>query len=295
MTIPRIGVVLPARGSFANGSAIVEVAVLAEQLGFASLWATDHIIFPQDIGRNYPHTSSGVPTWEHQNLWIEALVALAWAGSATSTIRLGTAVLVLPLRSPVVVAKQVASLDHLSDGRVVLGLGAGWLEYEFGAVGADFGARGQLLNEGIEVLRECFAGDLINLEGRGFSVDQGIMLPRPKQGATLPLLIGGHSAAALRRVARYGDGWIASQQSPSEIRQGLTSLENYAAEVGRGADEFQVFARLPTGSEVTLETAEEFRAAGVDELLVDVHSTAKDLETCLSRLRALSDCMGTNN
>jgi probable F420-dependent oxidoreductase len=285
----RVGVVLPARGPFASGPALAEVAEAAEAAGFASVWATDHVIFPADIGRTYPHTDSGVPVWDHQSSWIEALSALAWAGARTSSIRLGTAVLVLPIRSVLYTAKQVASLDHLSGGRVVLGVGAGWLREEFEYLGASFDDRGKRLSEGMQLLRACWSQDPISFAGDFHQVDGALMQPKPNQGAAVPLLVGGHSTAALKRAARLGDGWLASQLSPEEIAEGRDQLAALAEEAGRDPAGLSVYARAVTGSPVTDDLLDGYQKAGVDELLVDVHTTAADLDECIRRLSAAGE------
>jgi probable F420-dependent oxidoreductase len=285
----RVGVVLPARGPFASGPALADVAEAAEGAGFASVWATDHVIFPADIGRTYPNSDTGVPRWDHQSSWIEALSALAWAGARTTTIRLGTAVLVLPIRSVVYTAKQVASLDHLSGGRVVLGVGAGWLREEFEYLGASFDDRGKRLSEGMRLLRACWSADPISFAGDFHQVDGALMQPKPHQGAAVPLLVGGHSRAALNRAARLGDGWLASQLSPEEIAEGRVQLAGLADEAGREPGELAVYARAKTGAEVTADLLDGYRQAGVDELLVDVHTTADDLDACIRRLAAVGE------
>jgi probable F420-dependent oxidoreductase len=280
----RVGIVLPARGPFASGQALADVAEAAEQAGFASVWATDHIIFPSDIGQTYPHTDSGVPTWDHQSSWVEAIVALSWAGARTQKIRLGTAVLVLPIRSVLHTAKQVASLDHLSGGRVVLGVGAGWLREEFDYLGARFEERGRRLSEGMRLLRACWSDDPISFDGDFHHVHDAVMQPKPQQGRSLPLLVGGHSDAALRRAATLGDGWLASQLSPEEVAAGRARLDVLTEDEGRDRP-LEVYARATAGMAVDAALIDSYRAVGIDELLVDVHTTARDPEECMERLQ----------
>ncbi|MEU6646828.1 TIGR03619 family F420-dependent LLM class oxidoreductase [Saccharomonospora sp. NPDC046836] len=283
----RVGLVLPARGSLATGPAVAEAAEAAEATGMTTVWATDHIVFPANLGSSYPYTANSTPNWDHQASWLEAIVALTWAAARTTRVRLGTAVLVLPIRSVVHTAKQVASLDHLCGGRVLLGVGAGWLREEFDYLGMDFPSRGKRLSEGMRLLRACWDSDPITFSGPTTEIADAIMQPKPAQGSRVPLLVGGHSRSALRRTAELADGWVASQLGPDEIRRGCAELAELAAGIGR-PDMPEVFARLPVGTKVDGEVLDTYRAAGVDELLVDLHTTARDMGEYLDRLHALA-------
>ena len=282
----RVGLVLPARGKLATGSAIGDAAEAAEAAGFASVWSTDHIVFPRDVGFIPPHTHTddGEPRWDPHGSWLEAVVALTWAGARTSTIRLGTAVIVLPIRSVVHTAKQVASLDFLTGGRVALGVGAGWQPTEFQYLGAEFGDRGKRLSEGIRLLRACWAEDPIHYRSDYHDLQDAVMKPKPAQGAALPILVGGDSPAALRRAARLGDGWIASQLSPEEARHGRQRLHALAAAAGRTTAP-EVHLRAPNGAVIDRALLDGYRRAGVDELLVDLHHTAESTDEYFRRLR----------
>ena len=282
----RVGVILPARGPLATGDAIAEAAAYAEAAGFASVWSTDHIIFPRDVGFIPPHTHSfdGKPRWDPKSSWLEAMIALTWAGARTSTIRLGTAIIVLPVRSVLHTAKQVASLDFLTGGRVVLGVGAGWQPTEFEYLGANFEDRGRRLSEGIELLRACWADDPIHYGSDYHQVQDAVMKPKPAQGPALPILVGGDSPAALKRAARLGDGWIASQLTPEEAGQGRARLYALAEAAGRTTPP-EIYVRAPNGTTIDGPLLDEYRRAGVSELLVDLHHTAQDTAEYFRRLR----------
>ncbi|GAA5131837.1 TIGR03619 family F420-dependent LLM class oxidoreductase [Pseudonocardia adelaidensis] len=184
-------VVLPDESPDMAPGALAELAATAERLGYRTLYLPDHLLPPAPYGTTY----GGV---------YEPLVTLAHIAARTSAIRLGTSVLVLPLRSPFVVAKQVATLDRLSGGRAVLGVGVGWDRAEFAAVGADFGTRGARTDEDIALLRHLFR-DGGAFRGRFHRVEQGVFAPVPT--GPVPIMVGGTSAAALRRAAALADEW----------------------------------------------------------------------------------------
>ena len=180
-------------GAEAQTTAILETAQLADELGFRALWSADHLLAPlsaPQFGRVF-----------------EPLVTLAYIASITQRIRLGTSVIVLPMRSPFVVAKQVATLDALSNGRVILGIGAGWSAEEFANVHADFRMRGARMDEAIRLLRHLWSGSQEAFDGRFYGYPGGVFEPLPFQGSDLPLLVGGRSDAALKRAAQHAAFW----------------------------------------------------------------------------------------
>jgi len=287
----RAGVVLPARGAMASSDAIREFAVEAEDLGFESVWVTDHIIFPSALDERYPNSKTGKPKWSHAEAWIEAFVALSFAAAFTNRIRLGMAVLVLPQRSAILVAKQASSLDYLSGGRLDLGVGVGWLRAEYDMLGADFSSRGAAMDAAIECLRACWTPGEIRYAKNGYAIEGGIMEPKPVRGKDLPVLVGGHSDAALRRVVRYGDGWLASQLTPSEFRERRESIEALAEQAARDVGEIRMISRYPTGEQIEASVVESFVDAGVHELLLDVHTKAVDQRSAMVELHRVREAL----
>lgn len=189
----RLGVHLPQYGRAASPEAIRRAAVQAEELGFDDVWVSDHIVVPD--GTPYP------PAFLY-----EPVTTLTWAAAATSRVGLGTSVLILPYRNPVHAAKELATLDQLSLGRVVVGGGAGWLEGEFEALGVPYAERGVRTDEAIDVFRACWgAEDPVTFEGPTVSLHQ--MKVRPKPAHPIELWVGGESAPAIRRALTKGDGW----------------------------------------------------------------------------------------
>ncbi|HEY6598188.1 MAG TPA: LLM class F420-dependent oxidoreductase [Pseudomonadales bacterium] len=214
--------------------AVTKLAREIERIGYDELDIFDHVVmgFPMEgrTGLQYP---AKMPI-------LEALVTLGFCAAVTSKIGLGTEVLVLPQRQPVLVAKQISTLDTLSGGRVRLGIGVGWQESEYDALGESFGDRGKRMDEGIRLLRTCWADERVDFAGDHYRVDAMGMEPKPPQGARLPIWIGGHSPAALRRVGQYGDGWLAALVNNKErVAAEMRTVREHAANFGRNASAIQ--------------------------------------------------------
>ena len=245
----RIGAKLPNSGPLSAD--IPAAAVALERAGFDSLWVADHIVMPETITSPYPF---GQVTWRTDTPYVDALIALALAAAVTTRVRLGTAARVLPQRNPVQLAKQAASIDVASGGRLELGVGAGWLAEEFAALGVPFERRGARMDEWIAILRECWKGRTEARSSEFYELPAGTLcLPVPSD---IPLLIGGHSPAALRR-ARANDGWLAQQDAgaldPSALRFDGRVVLRIVGSLGREA-----------------LVAERLKAFDVDEVIVDV-------------------------
>jgi probable F420-dependent oxidoreductase len=200
----KFGIHLPQSGPAASASAIATVAKQAEELGFADVWVSDHIVLPKNA--KYPPSS----------YILEPLIALTWAAAATRRVRLGTTVLVLPLRPPVLLAKMLGSLDIMSGGRVLLGAASGWLEKEFDALGVPFSERGTRTDETIDILRRCWSEDPIDAEWPLTGAKLVEMRAKPQPERSIPIWVGGHSEAAFRRAVTSGDGWHGAFQSPED-------------------------------------------------------------------------------
>jgi probable F420-dependent oxidoreductase len=214
----QFGVMLPHRWLYAAGNTIRDFAREAEALGYTSLWVTDHIVVP-----SY--------RMERGHIFYEALTTLAHVSSITTRCRLGVAVLALPPRNPVLVAKQVATLDALSEGRVVLGVGTGWIEEELRYLGASWPARGRMLDEAIMVLRKLWSDQHANsFQGDYTAFSDVLSFPKPAQPAGPKILVGGMTTPSLRRAAILGDGWIPWAVTPQELRDGIGSIRSYSGD-----------------------------------------------------------------
>jgi len=262
----RIGAKVPNSGPLPGTIGISEMARVLEQAGFQSLWVADHVVLPAEIGSRYPFAADGKATWSTKAPYFDAVVAIALIASATERATIGTAVLVLPLRNPVVFAKQAASLDVLSGGRLALGLGAGWLREEFEALGVPFDARGRRLVDGIRILRECWTGTY-----------QEDIVFSPTPVGTLPLYVGGHSEIALRRAGALGDGWLGQQSLDAidthELEAAHAAITLAAADAGRDPTRLRVVLRIVDSAGRSDEVARRLpalEAAGVDEVIVDL-------------------------
>ena len=191
----------------------------------------DHVVYPVESSSPYPYHAGGAYSPEPLVAY-DALIALAVVAGCTERVELGTGVLVLPQRNPLVTAKQLASLDSLANGRVVLGVGAGWLAEEFTALGSDaFGKRGAVLEEWVAILRTCFTEAQPAFEGRHYRFQPVHFDPKPARA--IPILIGGNSPAALRRAGRIGDGWFGTGLTLDEARDAIAVVRRAAEEAGR--------------------------------------------------------------
>ena len=204
-----LGVAIPTTGSLPLALGIAEMSQAAEESGAHSLWVSDHLLMVASDASRYPYSRDGRITWPLEEDYFEALVSCCFIAAATTRARVGTAVLVLPQRNALELAKLTASIDQFSGGRFVLGVGAGWNVSEMQALGYDFGRRGDRMDEMIQVLRFCWTGRPEPFPGKHVQLPDGlIFFPKPVRSEGPPILVGGMSRPALRRAARFGDGWL---------------------------------------------------------------------------------------
>ena len=224
----EFGFSMPTRGPMANRRDLKALAQKGEALGYEYLTVSDHIVIPKSFAPVYPYAADGKPTFP--NLWLDQPTALAWLAAVTEKARLLTSVMVVPHRPPVHTAKALATVDHLSEGRVTLGCGAGWMKEEFEALGAEaFEERGDVTDDYIRIFRELWQSDAPNHESPYGSFSDIVFEPKPAQG-TIPIWIGGESPRALRRTAELGDGWYPIGGNPSFP---CATVAQYAARAGK--------------------------------------------------------------
>jgi probable F420-dependent oxidoreductase len=228
----NLGICLPHYGRPIEPSRIMQVAARAEEMGLDSVWVTDHVIVPRDASLIYREDM------------LDPLAVLPWLAGVTERIALGTSVIVLPYRSPLPVAKLLASVDVLSGGRLIVGVAVGWLEGEFEALGAPFRERGRRTDEAIELFRAVWTEEYPTITTRNHQLANVKVSPMPLQKPRPPILVGGGSDAALRRAARLGDGWHASGMAPAAFRAGALAVGNHWKEAGREGDP-QLTLRIP--------------------------------------------------
>jgi probable F420-dependent oxidoreductase len=250
----RIGIHLPHIGRKAGPEAIRRAAIQAEELGFADVWTSEHIIIPK--GAPYPPSA----------LFYDPVLTLTWAAAFTSRVGLGTSVLVLPMRHPLPLAKELATLQNLSEGRLILGAGVGWMAAEFTALGVPFRERGRRMDEGIAMMRAVWGEDPVSFPARHIPavIEEMRMLPQPVK--PIPIWIGGSSEPALARALRL-DGWHGSRLSPQEAMPIVRRLRDKRPQPEftislrsswDGKDEAELGARLAA-----------YREAGIGHVLVE--------------------------
>ncbi len=230
------GLCLPNFPAGASGEGMVAAAELTARHGFSTIWTTDHVLVDREAADDYGHI-------------YDAILALAWVGARVPAIRLATSVIVVPQRNAVVLAKELASLDDLSGGRLTVGVGAGWNEREFANLGvADrFHVRGAYLDEAITLWRHLWSGSSEPFEGRFHRIDDGVFSPLPAQGANVPIVVGGRVEGALQRAGRLGDGYHASATSPARYAPRIPVIRAAAEAAGRPMPSLSARVRLRFG------------------------------------------------
>lgn len=228
----ELGVILPNSGAFADPQAILAVAEAAEALGFDALWTADHLVLPIETQTSYPYVRGAKIRLDPSHAFFEPLIALAAVATKTTRIRLGVSVYLAALRHPIAVAKQVASLDRLSNGRMILGVGAGWIPEEYATLGIPFAERGRFLDEHIEAMRTLWRDDAPRYAGKHYRFDGIGFEPKPLR-RDVPIWVGGNSPAARRRAARLGDGWHVIDMPMAELEAGISALARECHAAGR--------------------------------------------------------------
>jgi alkanesulfonate monooxygenase len=212
-----------------DGKALVEYGVKMEEMGFDSLWVWDHILL--GVEPSFPV--------------FDSLTLLTAIAARTKKIKLSTGVLVLPLRNPVVLAKQLSSIDQLSDGRLLMAFAAGWYRREFDAVGVPFNERGKIMDENLDILKRFWTEDMVKGDWPHHKIPAGVMYPKPAQKPRPPILIGGYVDVVLKRAAVAGDGWLTYFYRPESFAKSWEKVRNFAKEAGKDPDALLNGAQLP--------------------------------------------------
>ena len=267
----RYGVHIPHHRNLATPELIAAAARRGEDQGWDSIWLSDHVLLPNE------------PSEQHRRVFYEPLAMMGYLAAATSRVRIGTSVLVVPYRDPIVTAKQIATIDALSGGRLVIGVGAGGLAGEFALLGVPFNRRGRLTDEYLRVMRELWANDDPRFEGETVRFGDALFWPKPAQRPAPPLLVGGSSPAAIRRAAVLGDGWHPTSMPIADLTAGIGRFREECAQAGRPATlpiVYRTTVRLLDAPGATrrpfVGTPDQIRedlaavaAAGVDEICLD--------------------------
>lgn len=285
----EIGVHLPQVGPLATREGVTTFARLAEELGFDSLWVSDHVIVPRKLSSRYPYSPDGNFPVPPDLPFLEPIATLLFAAGVTERPRLGTTVLVLPMRNPVVTAKMLASLDVLSNGRLILGVGAGWMEDEFRMLDMPFERRGARTDELIQLYQALWTQDNPSFRGQFWQIEEVGFAPKPLQKPHPPIWVGGHSAPALRRAGRLGDAWHAVGVSPERVREQYQTVRRHAQEAGRDPARVGLTVRLRTplnDPPRAIELLRAYREAGVTHVVTEVFTA--DLDRARSLMEVLA-------
>ena len=283
----KLGIHLPQIGA-GDAAEIARVAIRAEQTGYHSLWVSDHLLVPESGG--------ALPPIEI----LDPIPTLAYAAALTKTIRLATSVLVVPYRNPIHLGKELATLDRLSNGRLIVGAASGWLEAEFNALGVSYAKRGLITDEAIRLWRELWSNPTPNFRGEFTQLSGMHFGPRPAAG-NIPVVIGGISKRACRRAVELGDGWHGSRMKPEEVAKRIGWIKEIAARTGRSLEGFSLSHRVYVGfAEKWTETGGyvqgimappreladylmKFEEVGIGEILVTPIGADRGLENFLDR------------
>ena len=285
----KIGVHLANGGVWASPETIVGLGERAEALGFDSVWVSDHVVVPTRIESTYPYGPPGTFTAETSQNYFEPFAVLAFIAGRTRRVELGTTVLVVPQRPPLLIAKQWATLDALAGGRTILGIGAGWMREEFVALGADtFERRGPATDEAMKIFRAAWTepGD-VSFDGSVYRFDAVRVMPKPARAGGPPIWIGGHGKRSIRRAAEHGDGWHPIRVTPDEVQTGVATLHELLPRYGRTPEDVTISVVVnafapgsgPAGTrqewelagdpDDVAETLRRYAAVGVEHVIVN--------------------------
>ncbi len=249
----------------------------AEEAGFESLWTVEHVIWPASYSSVYPYHPSGKMPGDQSTPIPDPLIWLTWVAAATSTIRLATGILLLPERQPLVLAKELATLDVLSGGRLDFGIGIGWLREEFEALGIPFAGRAARTDEYVEVLRALWSSDAVSFSGEHVEFRDVSSNPKPVSG-TIPIFVGGHSPGAARRAGRLGDGFWPGRGEADEVGELFAIARQAAEDAGRDPATVEMCASPSRGLRSLDEEVAALHDLAVDRILIPAFYFFKDTE-----------------
>ena len=253
---------------------IAAAAAMVEKLGYDSFWVPEHVLFFPDYESKYPYSEDGRIQGDPRSL-LDPLTALTYVAANTSKIRLGTGICLVPQRNPVYTAKQVADLDYLSGGRVDFGIGIGWLKEEFNALGVPWTDRAGRTEECIGVMKTLWCDELSSFQGKYFSFEAAYQNPKPVQRPHPPLIFGGESRAALRRVATLGQGWFTFNVTPESLAHGIDILQPLLEEQGRTISDISISV-TPDRKHINQESLKRFEELGAEQIILPLFANNTD-------------------
>jgi probable F420-dependent oxidoreductase len=263
----KVGLFALGIGAGARPGVILKTAEEAERRGLSTLWAAEHVVLFDRQDSKYPYATSGEFPLPGDADWLDPFITLTLAAAVTKTIRLATGICLVPEHNPVVLAKQVASLDRLSGGRFALGVGIGWSAEEFAALGIPFERRAQRTREYIEVMRRLWSEDAATFHGEFVNFDAAKSYPKPMRGGKLPIIFGGESAPALKRTADIGNGWYGFNVGPDDAAPLVKKLHAMLKANGRAANQVEIIV-CPYTKRISSDDLKKYSAAGVNELVM---------------------------
>jgi probable F420-dependent oxidoreductase len=263
----KIGLFTLGLGAASHPDAIRDVAQTAERTGVATLWAAEHVVLFDRYDSAYPYSRSGAFPLGADADWLDPFVTLAFAAAVTSRIRLATGICLVPEHNPLILAKEVASLDRLAKGRFALGVGIGWSAEEFAALGIPFARRSARTREYVEVMRKLWSDGVATHHGEFVRFDDAGSFPKPAQGAKVPVIFGGESDPALRRVAEVGDGWYGFNLDPAGAKERIARLERFLARAGRALGDVELIV-APYTKQITVDDLGRYRDLGIGEVVL---------------------------
>jgi probable F420-dependent oxidoreductase len=264
----QFGVHLVGTGNMIEGEKIARVAVKAEELGFHSVWLSDHIIFPTRPESRYPYSPDGKLPMDPGTPFLECLTTLSYVAAVTRRLRLGSSVLIVPYREPILTAKVISTLDVLSQGRFIFGVGVGWLDQEFRAVGQRLEERAARTRECLEVMKACWTKEEPEYHGQFFNFSGIKFAPKPVQKPHPPIWFGGDTLPALRRVVEIGNGWHAAWLTPEEMKPKVATLRELAAKAGRDFSDIEITINVIGKVPVDLDHVRRYQEAGVSMMFM---------------------------
>jgi probable F420-dependent oxidoreductase len=276
----KIGISGIGIGATPGADKVTTIAVNAERLGYSTIWAPEHVVLLDQYSSHYPYSPDHRLNMPMTRPFADPFITLTCAAMVTSKIRLATGICLVPEHNPLVLAKVIATLDFVSKGRVILGVGIGWLEEEFHAVGVPWERRAQRTRDYITAMRKLWGDELSSHSGEFVRFEGARSFPKPIHGAKLPVIFGGESGPALKRAAEYGDGWYGLNMDLNETTAKIRRLEEMLKANGRKRSDIEIAIRPSAIASITKDDLKRYRDAGVDELvLVNAMELKTDAET----------------
>ncbi len=291
----RFGVHLVAAGQMIAGEKIARVARRAEELGYDSLWVSDHIVFPIELTSPYPYSPDGKLPLDPTHPLLEPFTVLSYAAAVTKTVKLGTSVIIVPYRDPIISAKIIASLDVLSGGRFIFGVGVGWLGEEFQALRLDLKNRAAQTREALLAMKACWTQDDPEFHGTFYDFGGIKFAPKPRQTPHPPIWFGGNSMPALKRAVELGTGWHAVWETPEEVAEKAKIIRGLCDKAGTSFDDFAITINVNHKVPLTIENVKKYEEAGVSMMFMprsfqaDVDTMIENMETFAKEVKEPSE------